>query len=327
MSTRREFLLGAGALLGARLARAQSDAKIHRVGYLSFNAATPASSPLLRALLAGLDDLGYVESRNLAFETRHADGKPERLPAAAAALILSKPDVIVTAVNAQTHAARKATPHIPIVMVVGTDVIGEGLAQSLARPGGNVTGLTWDVGADVMAKRFEFLKEAVPNLSRVAVLWDPGQDAAIFESAIARGAAATGLKLNWLNLKENDDLEQHFATAARERDQAVFTGGGARLWGRRKQVVALAAKYRLPDTHYSAEFVEAGGLMAYAPNLPAMFKRAAVYVDKILRGAKPGDLPIEQPTEIDLLVNLKTAKALGLNIPQSLLLRADRVIE
>jgi len=326
MTVRRRFLLATSALLAARQLRAQPSGKVHRVGYLSFNRPLPTSAPI-NALREGLRELGHVEGRNLVLDIQHADGKPQRLPEAARALVLGNPSVIVTAVNAQTRAARTETGTIPIVMVVGTDVIKEGYVSSLAHPGGNITGLTWDVGAQIMAKRFEFLKEAVPQLSRVAVLWDPGQDAAAFETVIAEGGAKTGLQLVWLNLKVSDDLDELFRIAEREGAQALFTGGGARLYGRRQQVVALAAKYRLPDSHYTAEFVEAGGLMAYAPNLPAMFKRAATYVDKILHGAKPGDLPVEQPSRIDLIINLKTAKTLGLALPPSLLIRADRVIE
>lgn len=323
---RRAFLAGFGALAMAWSARAQPPEGLHRIGYLSFNPANP-DSPNMKALREGMSELGYVEGRNWVLEIRDAGGKAERLVEAARALVALDPKVIVTAVNAQTRAAREATQTIPIVMVVGTDVVHEGFAASLARPGGNITGLTWDVGPEVIAKRFEFLRDAVPNLVRVAVLWDPGQDAAAFESAIAQGAAKAGLKLVWLNLKITDDLEQLFASAAREGAQALLTGGGARLFGRRKQIVALAAKYRLPDAHYTGEFVEAGGLMAYAPSLTGLFRGAASYVDRILRGAKPGALPIEQPTRIDLLINLGRAKALGLTLPPLLLVRADRVIE
>lgn len=328
---RRRFLAGMGALLAAPIAGAQPAGKVYRVGYL-MSQAQPRSATQV-ALVQALGELGYAEGRNLVFERHHAHGTAERLPEAARALAASKPDVIVTSVNAFTRAAQRATQTIPIVMVVGTDVVEEGFVASLSRPGSNITGLTWDVGVELMAKRFEHLKEALPGLSRVAVLWDPGQDARSFRSIITQGAEALGVKLIWIELttKRSADfaaeLEQAFATARRGGAQAIFTGGGARLFRNRKRVVELAAEHRLPDTHYSGEFVEAGGLMAYAPNLPEMFKRAARYVDKILRGAAPADLPVEQPTRIDLLINLKTAKALGLSLPRSLLLRADRLIE
>jgi putative ABC transport system substrate-binding protein len=321
---RRNFLLATGALLAAPLARAQPARKAYRVGYLSVNP-PQVNSHLLKAFREGMRELGYVEGRNLEIELRHAEGKLERLDAVAVELVRSDVDVIVTAINATTHAAKRATKTIPIVMTVGTDVIDEGLVASLAKPGGNITGLTWDVGVEVVAKRFQFLKEAAPKLSRIAVLWDPGQDARVYKSVIEEGGKAVGATLIWP--KVTDDLEPAFDMAVREVAQAIFTAGGARLFRLRKQVVELAAKHRLPDTHYSSEFVGAGGLMSYAPNLPSLFRGAAKYIDRILKGAKPGDLPVEQPTRIDLVINLKTARALGLTIPQSILLRADRVIE
>ena len=272
-----------------------------------------------------LRELGYVEGRNLVIDYRSAEGKPERLPELVRDLVRSKVEVIVTATNIVTRAAWQTTKVAPIVMTVGTDVVAEGFAASLARPGGNVTGVTWDVGVEVMAKRFEFLKEIMPNVSRIAVLFDPGQDAPGFKRAIEEGGKAIDATLIWPEV--TDELEPAFEMAVRERAQALLTGGGARLYRLRNKVVELAIRHRLPDTHYDSAFVDAGGLMSYAPNLAALFKRAAVYVDKILKGAKPGDLPVEQPTRIDLVINLKTAKALGLKLPQSLLLRADRVIE
>ena len=322
---RRKFV----ALLGSALALppvalAQERGKVHRVAFLALNA-PQTFSHLVAALLEGLRELGYTEGRNLIFDVRHADGKPERLPQVARELVASKPDVIVTGINVQTQAAKQATRTIPIVMAVGTGVVEEGIVASLARPGGNVTGVTWDVGLEVMPKRFDFLKEAVPRLSRVAVLWDQGQDAAEFKRAIEHGGAAARVTLIWIDY--NDDLEEMFRAAVRAKAQAVFTAGGARFFRHRKAIVELATKYRLPDTHYAGEFVEAGALMSYAPNLPNLLKRAAVYVDKILRGANPAELPVERPIRLDLLINLKTARSLGLTIPQSLLLRADRVIE
>ncbi|HEX9875015.1 MAG TPA: ABC transporter substrate-binding protein [Gammaproteobacteria bacterium] len=324
LTGRRQFVLATSALLTAALARAQTAGKVHRVTFLGV-VPPQTFQHLVTALTEGLRALGYVEGRNLVLEWRHAEGKMERFPGLASEVVRDKPDVIVTGTNPGTHAAKRATQTIPIVMIVGTDVVGEGFVTSLGRPGGNITGLTWDVGVSTMAKRFDFLKEALPGLSRVAVLWDAGADAPAFESAIKEGAASVGLKLIWL--KVTDDLEPLFAEARRAGAEAIFTGGGARLFRLRKEVVALAARYRLPDSHYSGEFVEAGGLMSYAPNLPDMFRRAATHIDKILRGAKPAELPVEQPTRIDLLINLKTAKALGLALPNRLLLRADRVIE
>ena len=325
-------IVALGCAGGARCTLAQARGGVYRIGVIATYAPqSPKPGHLVAALMEGLRELGYVEGQNYQFDRRYYEGKPERLAVVARELADSRPDVIVTSVNVQTSAAKAATQAIPIVMIVGTDVVGAGFVESFARPGGNITGLTWDVGIEIMPKRFEFLKEMLPHLSRVAVLWDPGQDAPAFEQAIRQGADSIGVKLIWNDLREARDfgagLEQAFAHSVGKRAEALFTGGGSRLFGHRKQVVALAAKYRLPDTHFSGEFVEAGGLMAYAPNLPAMFRRAAIYIDKILRGAKPADLPVERPVKIDLLVNLRTARALGLTVPPSLLLRTDRVIE
>lgn len=321
---RRQFLITAGALLAAPFARAQQSRKPYRIVMPTIQP-RHAFEHLVAALEQGLRDLGYVPGKDILIEVRSAEGKSDRYPEIVQEVVLSRPDVIVTGVNVSTHAAKRATRTIPIVMTVGTDVVAEGFVASLARPGGNITGVTWDVGVEVMAKRFDFLREAVPNLSRVAVLWDPGQDAPAFRRAIEEGGKAVGATLIWLAV--TDELEPAFEMAVRERAQAIFTGGGARLFRLRKQVVELAAKHRLPDTHYSSEFVDAGGLMSYAPNLPSLFRGAAKYIDRILKGAKPGDLPVEQPTRLDLVINLKTARTLGLKIPQSLLVRADRVIE
>lgn len=322
---RRQFLIASGALLAAPLARALPAGKVYRVGFLSLGFTQAGGGYLLEALEEGLRELGYVEGRNLAIGIHTAEGKMDRLDAVALELARSKVDVIVTNVNATTHAAGRATKTIPIVMTVGTDVVAEGFVASLAKPGGNITGLTWDVGVEVMAKRFEFLKEAVPKLARIAVLWDPGQDAPGFKRAIEDGGKAVGAKLIWPEV--GDDLEPAFAMAVREGAQALFTGGGNRLFRLRKRVVELAARHRLPDTHYDSAFVDEGGLMSYAPNLPALFRGAGKFIDRILKGAKPGDLPVEQPMRIDLVINLKTTGTLGLTIPQSLLVRADRVIE
>lgn len=325
---RRTFIASiSGALAWPSLARAQSTARVYRIGFLATypQPAGAPPSPLVAAFLQGLRDLGYVEGRNLTFDRRHYGGKPERLPEVAKELARSTPDVIVTSVNAHTRAAMQATRTIPIVMIVGTGVVEEGFVASLARPGGNITGLTWDVGLEIVGKRFEFLKETVPGLSRVAVLWDQGQDTPAVKQEIERATAAVRLTPIWIDFTE--DLEQMFRIAVRERAQALFTAGGARLFNHRKKIVELATAHRLPDTHYTGEFVEAGGLMSYAPNLPDMYRRAATYVDKILRGARPADLPVEQPTKIDLLVNMKTARARGVNLAKSLLIRADRVID
>jgi putative ABC transport system substrate-binding protein len=319
---RRTLLAGAGGLLLAPLA-AEGQSKTHRLGFLSISGGGGAD--LRRALLDGLRERGYVEGRNLEVLLRHGEGTIDRLPDAATDLVRAGPDVIVTSVNATTRAALKATRTIPIVMVIGTDVVGEGFVASLAKPGGNVTGLTFEADTGLMAKRFEFIRETIPRVSRVAALWDPGQDAAIGRARLDKAAAAAGVRL--IPLEFQDDLDALLAAAVREGAQALVTGGGGRMFRRRQEVVALAAKHRLPDFHYVREFVEAGGLMSYAPSLLGNYRRAAGYVDRIFRGATPADLPVEQPTTFELVVNLRTAKALGLVIPSAVLARANEVID
>jgi putative tryptophan/tyrosine transport system substrate-binding protein len=320
---RRRFLTVATASLAAPLVYAQQVARIHRIGFLSISGSGGAE--LRGALLNGLRDRGYVEDRNIEVLLRHGDGKLDLLPEAANELVRARPDVIITSINATTRAALKATSTIPIVMVIGTDVVGEGFVASLAKPGGNVTGLTWDVDTGQIAKRFQLLLEMIPQVSRIAVLWDPAQDALNRKSALEDGAAAVGARA--ILLEFHDDLDALFAAAARQGAQALFTGGGARMFRRRKELVALAAKHRLADVHYTSEFVDAGGLMSYGPSLRDNYRRAAAYVERILKGASPADLPVEQPTKFELVINMKTAKALGLTMPPAILLRADRVID
>jgi putative ABC transport system substrate-binding protein len=318
---RRTFLASPVGLLVAPLAVA-AQPKTYRIGFLSTSGSGGAD--LRKTLLDGLREQGYVEGRNLEVLLRHGDGKIDLLPEAATDLVRAKPDVIVTSVNATTRAALKATRTIPIVMIIGSDVVGEGFVTSLAKPGGNVTGLTFEADTGLMAKRFEFVKETIPRVSRVAALWDPGQDAAIGRARLDETAAAVGVRL--ILLEFQDDLDALLATAVREGAQALVTAGGGRMFRRRTELVALAAKHRLPDFHYVREFVEAGGLMSYAPSLPGNYRRGAGYVDRILKGAKPADLPVEQPTKFELVINLRTAKALGLTIPPAVLARADEVI-
>lgn len=325
--SRRRLLLCAAALVLPATARSQPAGRVYRVVY--FTLYRPRTrNPYTDFLKLGLSELGYVEGRNLVFEYRHADGKVGKLPEIAREIVRSAPDVVVTGVNAFTRTMQQATRDIPIVMIVGTDVIAEGFVANLARPGGNITGLAWEAGVGIYTKRIEFLKEILPGLSRVALLWDQGQDAAAFRPVFETDAAAAGLSVVRLDMaKEEADLEPHFVRAVREGAQALATGGGTRLFRGHMRVVELAAKYRLPDTHYDSVFVEAGGLMSYAPSLQGLFRRSAFFVDRILKGANPAELPVEQPTQFDLVINLKTARNLGLRIPQSLLLRADRLVQ
>jgi len=269
-------------------------------------------------------DHGYVIGKDFVLDARSPEGEIERFPQVVKELVASSPDVIITSVNSTTDLVKSMTQTIPIVMGIGTDVIAAGYAKSLAKPGGNITGITWDVGGDVAAKALELLREAAPTISRVAVLWEPPYKAN-YRDAIENAARNFGLATIWLQY--SGDLDKDFAEMRRQRADAMYALTGVRVWGRRSEVAALAAAHRLPATYVVSEFVDAGGLMSYAPTNIIAFRALARYVDKILRGANPGDLPIEQPSRIDLVINLRTAKALGLKLPQALLLRADRVIE
>lgn len=323
MDRRRFLALAGGALAWPSFANAQYARKLLRIGMAAF----PPLSSLAQYIAAfenGLRDEGYAPGKDVLLDYRSAESDPARYGKVVRDLVQSKPDVIVTGINDNTAAVRAETRTIPIVMMVGTDVVAQGFVKSLARPGGNITGLTYDVGNESVAKRFELLKLAVPRTRRVAVLYDPPYGA---ENRDIDEAAARSLHLQVLRLDITDDFERTFATLSNKRADAVFFYIGARQTARRAEVVAATLKYRLPSNFPVAEFVEAGGLMSYGPNLPDMYRRGAAYVSKILKGAKPEDLPVQQPVKLDLVINLKTAKALGLTIPRIVLLRAERVIE
>ena len=331
MIDRRTFLAGTGAvLLAPPLAvEAQQAGKVARIGSLSLNMVP--NRHLQEAFRQGLRDLGYVEGRNVVIETRDAEGKPERLPALAAELIALKVDVIVTGGGTPPAlAAKQATKTIPIVFASAPDPVTDGLVTSLARPGGNVTGSS-NLNPELVGKCLEQLTQAVPGVSRVAVLWQPGfmderTDRDMLKAADI-AARALGVRLEIVEARGPADIDRAFSKMTRARAGALTVLPSAMLFTERRRLVDLAAKNRLPAVYVQREFVEAGGLMAYGPNLADLFRRAATYVDKILKGAKPGDLPVEQPTKFDLVINLKTAKALGLTIPPSLLGRADEVIQ
>jgi putative tryptophan/tyrosine transport system substrate-binding protein len=330
---RRAFIASSGAaILVARLAaEAQQAAKIARIGYLSPNLAT---SPHLReAFRQGLRDLGYVEGRNLVIEYRDAEGKFERIPALAAELVALKVHVIVTegANTAVPLAAKQATRTLPIVFASAADPVGSGLVTSLARPGGNVTGLGGFL-TELVGKRLELLTQAVPGVGQVAVLWLPGVYGERTEKEMLTGAevAARGLgvRLQFVEAtRDPADFDRAFSDMTRARAGALTVLPSNMFRQEHRRLVDLAAKNRLPAVYPFRQVVEAGGLMSYAASLTDSSRRAATYVDKILKGAKPGDLPVEQPTKFELVINLKTAKALGLTIPPSVLARADRVIE
>ena len=325
---RRAFISGiVGGLLAVPLvAEAQEAAKVARIGWL-----TPDREVVrYQAFLQGLRDLGYVEGHNVVIEYRSAEGRLERLPALAAELVSLKVDVIVARATVAALAAKQATRTIPIVFPTVSDPVATGLVTSLARPGGNVTGLSFFT-PELVGKSMELLKEAVPGVSRIAVLWQPPAFAEHQGKALLKAAEVAartlGVRLQVVEARGPDDFEGAFSemTGARADARVVLTSATFAQAGRR--LVDLTAKSRLPAMYPLREYVDAGGLMSYGPNVLDQFRRAAIYVDKILKGAKPGDLPVEQPTKFELVINLKTAKALSLTIPQSLLQRADQVIE
>jgi putative ABC transport system substrate-binding protein len=325
---RRAFL---GSLTGSLLAapfaaEAQQAGKVYRIGFIS----PASSSPMAardEAFRQGLRALGYILGQNITIEYRWADGKNERLTGFAAELVNLKLDIIVTHGGEATRAVQQVTTTIPIVIAAADDPLASGLVASLARPGGNITGLSI-LTPDLTGKRLELLKALLPGLTRVAVLWNPGNPISEPELRKAEAAAAPlGLQLQSLGLRDPREFASAFSSMKRERADALFLLSDAMFFGRRKEIADLAASNRLPLVAHLREFADAGGLMTYGPNVLELHRRAATYVDKILKGAKPGDLPVEQPTKFDLVINLKTAKALGLTIPPSLLQRADEVIE
>jgi putative tryptophan/tyrosine transport system substrate-binding protein len=328
---RREFiaLLGGAAATWPLAVRAQQPAgRVYRVGFLVTASREQQLHLSLKAFEEGLRSLGYRVGENVVIEYRFANGEMERLPALAADLVRLNVDIIVTGFNPSTVAAMKATTTIPIVMSSGVDPVSTGLVASLARPGGNVTGLAADTGSEILGKRFELLKETLPNLSRLAILWNP--DVALNRSrqtSMGETAQALGLTLVPVEARGLDALEQAFATMVRERAQALVMQGDAVLFNYRGQIAEMALRNRLPAASQQRELAEAGFLLTYGADIRDLYRRAAVFVDKIFKGAKPADLPVEQPTKFELVINLKTAKALGLTVPPTLLARADEVIE
>jgi putative ABC transport system substrate-binding protein len=327
---RRTFLAGTGTvLLAAPLApEAQQAAKVARIGFLATNLA--ANSHLPDAFRQGLRDLGYVEGRNVLIEYRDAEGKLDRLPALAAELVALKVDVIVAPNTPAALAAQQATRTLPIVFIGVGEPVRSGLVTTLARPGGNVTGLSV-ISPELVGKWLELLKQAVPGVSRVAALRQPGAMDDRTEKDMLEGADVAarklGVRLQFVEARGPADFQRAFSDMARARAGALTVRPAPMFMSERRRLVDLAAENRLPTVYPWRDFVDAGGLMAYGPNLADLYRRAATYVDKILKGAKPADLPIEQPSKFELVINLKTAKALGLTIPQSLLLRADEVIQ
>ena len=326
---RRAFVTGLGALLAAPpAAEAQQTPTIPHIGVLlPTSRSDPRTAQFLDAFRDGLRALGYAEGQNIATEIRFAEEQWERLPALVADLIRAKVDVIVTYTTPAAQAAKRATTTIPIVIAAVSDPIAAGLVVSLPHPGGNITGLSQMI-PELVAKQLEILKEAAPNVSRVALLENPANPGTAPQVRHARDAAgALGMHVQLLEARGPSDIENALATIPSERAAALVVLIDSMLIDHRRRIVDLAARRRLPTVSGTREIVEAGGLMSYGPSIRDMFRRAAAYVDKILKGAKPADLPVEQPTKFEFVINLKTAKALGLTIPPSLLLRADQVIE
>ena len=300
----------------------QQPAKAVRIGYLS-PLSISADSVYTEAFRQGLRELGYVEGKDFVLEPRYADGKFERLPELASELVRLKVDVIVAAPTPAVRAVQQASRTVPIVMAFSGDPVGEGFVASLSRPGGNITGLSATV-AEMAGKRVEFLKTILPDMSRVAFLYNPATVRQAVTGTEAAGRTL-GIQVRRLSVRNPNELNQAFASAKNAHTNGLIVDLTLRdQWG---QIIDLALKSRLPTVSGPRGFADAGGLMAYGPHFPDLYRRAATYVDKILKGAKPSDLPIEQPTKFELVINLKTAKALGLTIPQTLLLRADQVIE
>jgi putative ABC transport system substrate-binding protein len=309
-------------------AEAQQAGQAARIGYLAAN--LTVSPHMNEAFRQGLRDLGYVDGRSVVIEYRDAEGKYDRLPALAAELVALKVDVIVAADTPAALAAKQATRTLPIVFIGAGDPVTIGLVTSLARPGGNVTGLSL-LAPELVGKRLELLKQAVPGVGRVAALWQPGFVGERTEKDMLKevevAARALRVQLQYVEARGPADFDRAFSDMTRARADALTVLGSAMFANERRRVVDLAAKNRLPGVYGFREYVDAGGLMAYGPNVADLFQRAAIYADKILKGAKPGDLPVEQPTKFELVINRKTAKALGLTIPPSVLGRADQVIE
>lgn len=320
---RREAIAALLALGAAPYAHAQQARRIYRVAYPT-GATLAGLKVWIAAFEQGLREHGYTPGTDVLFDVRTVDGKMDRYPELVREMVRTKPDVILAGVNFNINAVKAATQTIPIVMAIGQDVVRSGYAVSLARPGGNITGMTEDAGGAIVAKRLEVQHELAPKISRVAVLWEP-PTRTVYESALETAASSLGLTLSWHEYR--GDLEGHFAEMMRSRADAVFYLGGPRVYNQRAALAALDVKHRLPASYSAAEHVDAGGLMSYGANIPDLYRSAASHVARILKGAKPGDLPIEEPRRIDLLINLKTAKALGITVPGSMLFRADRIVE
>jgi putative ABC transport system substrate-binding protein len=324
---RRRFLLTslAGALAAPLVVGAQQAGRMYRIGYLGEG--TLENALVLEETLRELGHLGYAEGRNLVVERRFAAWQRDRLPDLAAELVRLKPDVLAAGGSPGIAALRQATATVPIVMVWAIDPVGAGLVTSLARPGGNITGLTLGTGPEFITKELQILSEVVPKLSRVAILREPDRRGPAEAAALESAARKLGLTILFADIRTSSDIAGAFATIARSRSGAILVLGGNTTWTSRQQLADMAVQHRLPAMCLFREYAEAGLLLTYGPDREDLNRRAAAYIDKILKGARPADLPVAEPTKFELVINLKTAKALGLTIPPSLLARADQVIE
>ena len=320
------WLLTAVLLTTVSLSEAQQRGKVPRIGFLG-NSTAALEENLVGPFRDGLRDLGYVEGQNILIEYRWAEGKYERFPALIAELIASKVDVIVTAGTPATQAYQKARTSIPLVMVAVGDPVGTGIVASLNRPGGNITGLT-SISPELEGKRIELLREVIPKLSHIAVLWNPKNAFhAIENKEVETAAAALRMKVLYLGVEVQEQIGKAFAQILKERPGALLVLADRVFLHNRALIMDFAAKHRLPGVYAYLELVEAGGLMSYGPSYADMHRRAATYVDKILKGAKPADLPVERPMKFELVINLKAAKQIGLTVPPNVLARADKVIK
>jgi putative ABC transport system substrate-binding protein len=302
---------------------AQQTSKVYRIGFLSTD---PPEAHAWNALLDGLRERGYIEGRNIVFERRFSEGKAERFPEFAAEMVRLRVDIIIVTTTPAAFAAKNATQTIPIIIPTALDPVGTGLVASLARPGGNITGLS-SLAPELSGKRLELLKEVVPGMTRVAVFWNPANpaNASVWKETQA-AARALGLQLQSQEVRGPQDLEGAFALTAKTRADALLVLSDSLINMHRQQIVEFVTQKRLPSVFASTEGVMAGGLMSYGPSLPDRYRRTAYYVDRILKGTKPADLPVEQPTKFEFIINLKAAKQIGLTIPPNVLARADRVI-
>jgi putative tryptophan/tyrosine transport system substrate-binding protein len=330
--SRRQIVQGAGlaglglwAGCGRWPGQVPTQPKVPRIGWLASSG--PGPGLLLESFQRGLRELGYVEGQNLAIEYRHAEGQSERFPGLAAELVRLRVDAIVATGNPAIRAAKDATSSIPIIIINSRDPVGAGLVATLARPGGNVTGLSM-LAPQLAGKRLELLKDTVPGLSYVGILWEGiNPDRQNDFGEIQAAVQALGIRVQFLELQQPDDIESSFEAAARDRLDGLIVLPASLIGNRQNQVADLAAKHRLPSLYDRRSFVDTGGLMSYGPNELEQFRRAAYYVDRILKGAKPADLPVEQPMRFDFVLNLRTAQALGLTIPHHVLLQATEVIQ